>query len=62
MLLAILSKLMRQADEVPTIVRDENPAHSGCTTELIAVGEAAWWQLDCRHDGEAPLAQRSGNR
>jgi hypothetical protein len=43
MRLAALSELMCQANEVPTIVRDENPAHPRRASELIDVSEAAWW-------------------
>jgi hypothetical protein len=40
MRLAALSKVMCQADEVSTIVRDEDTAQSRGTSKLLDVGEA----------------------
>jgi hypothetical protein len=42
MCLAALPELVRQADEVPAIVGDEDPAQPCGTTELIDVGESPW--------------------
>jgi hypothetical protein len=54
--LAPISELAHQANEVPTIVRDEDPPHPRCTSELIDVGETTRRKLDSRIDRKTASA------